>query len=114
MSSIPFKYSTNQEYFYRKIRAAPVKSTPAPRTKPIPRTQTTQKPTENSAPQLQHQISKKPSSINEEEDSELGFYGQVKEDYIKEPFKNPDAAYKDAMAFLATDIWFVSLFIGFY
>jgi len=45
---------------------------------------------------------------NEYESENGGVYG-VKEEFTNQPFKNPDAAYKEAMNCLAQDDWYVFL-----
>ena len=34
-----------------------------------------------------------------------GIYGPVKEEFLMQPFKNPETAFKDAMALLNQDEW---------
>lgn len=43
--------------------------------------------------------------IKEVESESSGFYGAVKEEYIKQPFKNPEGALKEAMNNLGQDEW---------
>lgn len=52
--------------------------------------------------------------MNREKDSTLEYdnsnvYGIVKEDFPKQPFKNPDNALRDAMNFLAQEDWYLQI-----
>ena len=41
-------------------------------------------------------------------DSEIfenGIYGTVKEEFAKQPFKNPESAYKEAMNLISQEDW---------
>ena len=51
---------------------------------------------------------KPPIKAKNKQESELfenGVYGTVKEEYLKQPFKNPEAAYKEAMNLLSQEDW---------
>ena len=45
------------------------------------------------------------SSANNEGDAPGNVYGSVKEDFLKQPFKNADNAFREAMNLLAQDDW---------
>ncbi len=46
------------------------------------------------------------SSINKEnKENDLSIYGSVKEEFIKQPFKNAELAYKEAMNLISQEDW---------
>ncbi len=49
-----------------------------------------------------------PTKSKTNKDSELfenGVYGTVKEEFVKQPFKNPENAYKEAMNLISQEDW---------
>jgi hypothetical protein len=48
--------------------------------------------------------------VNEQQSKQSdteGIYGPVKEDFIRQPLKNPETSFKDAMLLLSQDEWLV-------
>jgi hypothetical protein len=41
----------------------------------------------------------------EDFENENGLYGIAREDFLKQPFKNPETAYKEALNLLSQDDW---------
>ena len=48
------------------------------------------------------------SKVKDSESFENGIYGAVKEEYVKQPFKNAEIAYKEAMNLIAQEDWLVN------
>jgi hypothetical protein len=66
----------------------------------------------NSAPSSATQSNNTNNLSNEEQtknlketDQENGVYGTVKEDFVKQPFKNAETAFKEAMNMLSQEDW---------
>ena len=61
-------------------------------------------------------VPKKSESVNsgkrfnsESELGENGVYGMVKEEFTRQPFKNPEGAFKEAMNLLSQEDWYVTV-----
>lgn len=58
-------------------------------------------------PQRDDEPTQQPIKIKPKESElvENGIYGTVKEDFTRQPFKNPESAYKEAMNLIVQDDW---------